>query len=195
MFSALTLKKVNGTPLLTLLVNAMAAEKLEAILIGNAAAAIHGAPVTTLDFDFMFRSTPLNLKKMKALARRLGGVIFRPYSPVSRFYRLVVEDTGLQAYFIPITHVGKSFDHLRSRANKVEIATGESAVADSGLRHVPTKSPCGIRTKKERRGALAALRNESERELIDMIRRRLALPIEKRMNFLRVRIPGGGSHL
>jgi hypothetical protein len=71
---------VNGTPLLTLLVDAMAAEKLEAILIGNAAAAIHGAPVTTLD---------------------------------------------------------------------------------SG----------------------------------DIIRRRLALPIEKRMNFLRVRIPGGGAHL
>ena len=42
---------------------------------------------------------------------------------------------------------------------------------------------------------LAALREESDRALIDLIRRRLALPIEKRMNFLRVRIPGGGSHL
>jgi len=39
------------------------------------------------------------------------------------------------------------------------------------------------------------LRAESERALIDLIRRRLALPVEKRLNFLRVRRPGGGSHL
>jgi hypothetical protein len=42
---------------------------------------------------------------------------------------------------------------------------------------------------------LAALRKEKDRALIELIRRRLALPIEKRMNFLRVRSPGGGSHL
>jgi len=39
------------------------------------------------------------------------------------------------------------------------------------------------------------LRQESERALVDLIRRRLALPVEKRMNFLRVRLPGGSSHL
>ena len=53
-------------------------------------------------------------------------------------------------------------------------------------------------TKKpdsKRRAALAALRQDSERALIDLIRRRLALPVEKRLNFLRVRLPGGGSHL
>ena len=38
--------------------------RLEAILVGNAAAALQGAPVTTLDFDFMFRKTPVNLKKL-----------------------------------------------------------------------------------------------------------------------------------
>ena len=47
----------------------------------------------------------------------------------------------------------------------------------------------------QRREALAALRRESERDFVDLIRRRLALPMEKRMNFLRVRLPGGGSHL
>lgn len=39
------------------------------------------------------------------------------------------------------------------------------------------------------------LRKESERALLESIRRRLALPMAKRMNFLRVRLPGGGSHL
>lgn len=42
---------------------------------------------------------------------------------------------------------------------------------------------------------LDALRKESDRALLDLIRRRLASPVAKRMNFLRVRIPGGGSHL
>jgi hypothetical protein len=51
------------------------------------------------------------------------------------------------------------------------------------------------RRHNQREAALAALRQESERALADLIRRRLALPIEKRMNFLRVRLPGGGSHL
>lgn len=46
-----------------------------------------------------------------------------------------------------------------------------------------------------REATLRALRKESERDLADLIRRRLALPMEKRMNFLRVRRPGGGSHL
>ena len=48
---------------------------------------------------------------------------------------------------------------------------------------------------KKRRATLAALRKESERALRELTRRRLALPLEKRMNFLRVRHPGGGSHL
>ena len=48
---------------------------------------------------------------------------------------------------------------------------------------------------RKREAALAALRAESERGELDLIRRRLALPISKRMNFLRVRIPNGGSHL
>ncbi len=49
--------------------------------------------------------------------------------------------------------------------------------------------------RPSREAALAAPRKESGRDLVEMIRRRLALPVEKRMNFLRVRIPDGGSHL
>ncbi|HEY3762705.1 MAG TPA: hypothetical protein VGN23_13245 [Verrucomicrobiae bacterium] len=45
------------------------------------------------------------------------------------------------------------------------------------------------------KAVLAALRKESELAELDLIRRRLALPIEKRLNFLRVRLPGGGSRL
>lgn len=40
-----------------------------------------------------------------------------------------------------------------------------------------------------------ALRRESDRARDEMIRQRLALPMEKRVGFLRVRHPNGGSHL
>jgi hypothetical protein len=52
-------------------------------------------------------------------------------------------------------------------------------------------------TKKTspRKIAEDALRQESDRALIEQIRRLLALPMNKRTNFLRVRHPSGGSHL
>ena len=52
-----------------------------------------------------------------------------------------------------------------------------------------------MKSPKKRETTLAALRRESDRALVEIIRRRLALPVEKRLNFLRVRLPGGGSHL
>jgi hypothetical protein len=51
------------------------------------------------------------------------------------------------------------------------------------------------RRTHKRTEVLAALRKESERALVELIRRRLALPVEKRLNFLRVRLPHSGSHL
>ena len=46
-----------------------------------------------------------------------------------------------------------------------------------------------------RKATLDAVAAESDRQLVDLIRRRLALPLEKRMNFLRKRLPGGCSCL
>jgi hypothetical protein len=48
---------------------------------------------------------------------------------------------------------------------------------------------------KPKRAASSALRRESDRALVDQIRRLLALPMNKRTHFLRVRHPSGGSHL
>jgi hypothetical protein len=49
--------------------------------------------------------------------------------------------------------------------------------------------------KVSRRSQLRALVKESERDLREQIRRLLALPMDRRTNFLRVRLPGGGSTL
>jgi hypothetical protein len=113
---------VNATPLLSRILAALHDHRLEAVLIGNAAAAIHGAPVTTLDFDFMFRSSPQNLRKLKAVAKALDAVILRPYYPVSNLFRVVDDATGLQADFMPAIHGVRSFEGLRSRAVAKDIS-------------------------------------------------------------------------
>lgn len=100
---------------------ALAEARLEAILIGNAAAAIQGAPVTTVDFDFMFRRTPVNLGKLKKFAAHMDAVILRPYYPISALYRVMNDDRGLQVDFMPAVHGVKSFNSLRSRAGKIEL--------------------------------------------------------------------------
>jgi hypothetical protein len=103
---------------------------LEAILVGNAAAALQGAPVTTLDFDFMFRATPGNIKKMKKLAGMLEGVLLVPYYPASKMYRLVNDDRGLQLDFMPVLHGIKSFEGLKSRSVRVSLGGRSLLVAD-----------------------------------------------------------------
>lgn len=114
---------MNAEPLLTAVVAALSKAGLEAILIGNAAAALHGAPVTTVDFDFMFRATPRNLTKL---------IILRPYYPASALFRVMNDDRGLQADFMPSIHGVKSFDSLRSRAQKVALAGHDLWVAGLG---------------------------------------------------------------
>jgi len=74
---------MDARPLLARIASLLEKQGLEAVLIGNAAAALQGAPVTTVDFDFMFRKMPANLRKFKALARALmrsscGHIIPRP---------------------------------------------------------------------------------------------------------------------
>jgi hypothetical protein len=110
---------VNAEPLLRQIAEALHLCQIEAVLIGNAAAALQGAPVTTLDFDFMFRKTPSNLRKLKLLADRLEGRIFVPYYPLSGLYRIVNDDRGLQLDFMTVLHGVRSFEGLRSRATQV----------------------------------------------------------------------------
>jgi hypothetical protein len=51
------------------------------------------------------------------------------------------------------------------------------------------------KAKKTNRPKKSALHLETDRALREQIRRLLALPMNKRTQFLRVRLPQGGSHL
>jgi len=120
---------MNAEPLLQRVARALERAGLEAVLIGNAAAALQGAPVTTIDFDFMFRKTPANLRKLKAFARELGATILRPYYPASDLFRVVSDDLGLQVDFLATIHGVRSFESLRSRAVMVRLGAAHLSVA------------------------------------------------------------------
>jgi hypothetical protein len=116
------LRTVNAEPLLVEVARQMHVVHLEAVLIGNAGAALQGAPVTTVDFDFLFRKTPRNLARLKQIARALGAVILRPYYPVSELYRMVRDDDGLQVDFMSTVHGVRSFGGVRDRATRLDLA-------------------------------------------------------------------------
>jgi predicted nucleotidyltransferase len=112
---------MDAKPLLVEVARGLARVGLEAVLIGNAAAALQGAPVTTVDFDFMFRRTDRSMQKLKALARHLGATVLRPFYPASDSYRVVRDDDGLQVDFMGAIHGVRSFEGLRARASLVTI--------------------------------------------------------------------------
>lgn len=121
---------LNGSSLLVRIADALATCRLEAVLIGNAAAALQGAPVTTVDVDFMFRRTPANMTKLKKFAREIGAVILRPYYPASSLFRVVNDDQGIQVDFMEAIHGVRSFASLRARAQQISIEGRNLWVAD-----------------------------------------------------------------
>jgi hypothetical protein len=100
---------MDARPLLSKLARVLQEHRLEAILIGNAAAALNGAPVTTVDFDFLFRKTPENLRKLRAVAKSLDATIWRPNYPASDFRRLARDADLLQVDFMTEAAGVKSF--------------------------------------------------------------------------------------
>jgi predicted nucleotidyltransferase len=135
---------------------------LDAVLIGNAAAALQGAPVTTVDFDFFFRKTPTNLRKLKALASSLQAIVLRPYYPASDMYRVVRESDGLQIDFMATIHGIRSFGRLRGRAQTIEV--GGVAILVASLADI-------IKSKRaERRPRDLAVLETLEKSLEEAVR-------------------------
>ena len=85
--------------------------------------------MTTLDFDFMFRKTPANLRKLKSLARALHATVLRPYYPASDLFRVTRDDDGLQLDFMATIHGVRSFAGLKSRASALDIGGARLLVA------------------------------------------------------------------
>src|SRR5437762_14258627 len=63
---------------------ALRAAKLEAIVIGNSASMLNGAPVTTQDIDLLIRDTRPNRRKLARFAEEIGGSAPMPVSELSK---------------------------------------------------------------------------------------------------------------
>jgi hypothetical protein len=120
---------MDAAPVLARIAKLLDLHGLEAVLIGNAAAALQGAPVTTVDLDFLFRKTPANLKKLKALAADLEAVIFKPEYPVSGLLRVARDTDGSQLDFMTAIDGIRSFEGLRKRASVVRFGDATLYVA------------------------------------------------------------------
>jgi len=120
---------MTAEPLLELAARLLAKHHLDVVLIGNAAAALQGSPVTTVDLDFMFRKTPGNLRKLRRLADDLDAVVLHPFYPASELYRVVRDSDGLQFDFMAKVDGIRSFESLRSRAASTRFGRHDLKVA------------------------------------------------------------------
>jgi predicted nucleotidyltransferase len=133
---------MDAGPILARVAEVLRLHGMEAVLIGNAAAALRGAPVTTIDVDFMFRRTPQNLKKLRAIASELGAMVLREYYPASGLHRIYRDDDGLQLDFMAVIDGIHSFEGLRSRATPIRI-NGETLLVASLADIIKSKRAAG----------------------------------------------------
>ena len=94
---------------------AFAHAKLEAVMIGNAAAAIQGAPVTTMDIDFCIRETGGTVSQLGMVAKQLDAELINYGS----FFQIQAPEREIYLDFIYNVLGVKSFDALLKRSNKV----------------------------------------------------------------------------
>ena len=131
---------MNASLILEKVAKALYETKLEVVLIGNAAAAIQGAPVTTIDLDFMYRKTPLNREKINQLAQKLNGTVSQPFA-LSSMLRLEAKE-GIHIDFLDSVDGVKSFASIRSRSQSVKI--DKHKVLVSSLEDIiKSKEACG----------------------------------------------------
>lgn len=100
---------------------------LEAIVVGNVAAILQGAPVTTQDIDLLVRDTVRNRRKIVAFGRTLGASP-RRVSSLTDALRIDAAAGTVDLIFDSIP--GRlSFQALRSRAVHLDLAGTEAVVA------------------------------------------------------------------
>jgi hypothetical protein len=103
--------------------------RLEAIVIGLTGAALHGAPVTTIDLDFLARDTPRNRAKIKAVAKDLKLVPMQPFAPASSMFRLVGGPVQVDILF---AISGSSFNRERASAKEILVLGRRFVVSSLG---------------------------------------------------------------
>jgi len=96
--------------------------KLEAVMIGNAAAAINGSPVTTLDVDFIVPQTSQTYRAIVLLAQKTGSVLQELKLIDDRYmYQLIPKSPeGMQLDFLYELASKDRYEKLKERAMSVD---------------------------------------------------------------------------
>jgi hypothetical protein len=102
--------------------------RLEAVIVGNTAASLHGAPVMTEDVDIVVRDTESNRHKLARVARTLGGSHPTELSDMMRGKRIYLPEAYLDVIFGRIAG-NLGFESLRSRGTAMNIGDGRVYVA------------------------------------------------------------------
>ena len=106
---------------------ALKAVRLEAIVVGNVAAILQGAPVTTQDIDLLVRDTPRNKTKIEAFGGLLGSRP-RQVSTLDRALRIDLPGGTVDLLFDEIPG-GLTFQALRARSVRLSLVDQEAVVA------------------------------------------------------------------
>lgn len=114
--------------LLSNVLKALRKVRLEAILVGNAGAALQGAPVMTQDIDFFVRDTELNRKKIRDLAELLGLSLYKRDEAISEV--ITAEGKELIIDFIFRLAPDQKYESIRARAKRIKIGDHFCLVAD-----------------------------------------------------------------
>ena len=114
---------------LATLAKALRAARLDAIVIGNCAGMLNGAPVTTQDIDLLIRKTSTNRRKVARFAEEIGGSAPVPVSELSHVEsiesRLAVP---VEIHYDRISG-GLTFASVRSRAQTIAVGNEKLRVA------------------------------------------------------------------
>lgn len=113
--------------------------RLEAIIVGLTGAALHGAPVTTVDLDFLARDTPRNRERIKAVAKELKLVAMQPFAPASSMFRLVGGPVQVDVLF---AISGSSFNRERASAKEI-VVLGRMLLVSSLENIIASKKKAG----------------------------------------------------
>lgn len=102
--------------------------KLQAIVVGNTAGVLNGAPVITEDVDLLVRDRPLNRRKLRRFASLIGGSAPTPVSDLSRVDRIYGATVLIDILYDQIPPRLR-FESLLARAERVVIGGEELTVA------------------------------------------------------------------
>ena len=126
---------MNAKSILVELAQRFADLRLDAVMIGNAAAAFQGAPVTTLDIDFMVKWTDDNYKKLALLAQQMKCLFIEMKLPGDNYmYRLENREKSIYIDFLFVAAGIESFEGLKERG--MDVFFGEHSLRIASLEDI-----------------------------------------------------------